>query len=103
MPLYTVVVSFHDRTNGIEQYESGSPYEAVACFLRKAESVASYPKDELERLIGGGDKINLIHVANNLRGFWIWVPVLVSAPRIEDILGGYVVQTDAEAPRRGEE
>jgi len=50
-----------------------------------------------------GDKINLIHVANNVRGFWISVPVLVSAPRIEDILGGYVVQTDAEAPRRGEE
>jgi hypothetical protein len=102
MPLYTVVVSFIDRTNGIEQYNSSSPNGALTTFIRNAQSLKSYPKDGLEKLIGGGDSITLIHVADDLRGFWIWVPVQGSDPRTEAVLGGYIIQTDTNAPRRGE-
>lgn len=100
MPLYTIIVGFCDYTSGIEQYESDSPHKALATFLEKAESLESYDKDAVAQLIESGEQINLVHAANELRGFWIWVPVLVDDPRTESILGAYVIQTDHGAPKR---
>jgi hypothetical protein len=99
--LYTVIVSFSDHTAGIEQFEAPSPHDAVANFIAKAESLESYDQQAVAELIGEGNKINLIHVADDLRGFWIWVPATIDDPRTENILGGYVIQTDTSAPKRG--
>jgi len=98
---YTVIVSLSDHTAGIEQYEPQSPKEAISKFIDRAKSHQPYD-DALARLIGGGDGINLIHVANDLCGFWIWTPIYTDDSRTESILGGYVIQTDRGAPKRGE-
>lgn len=100
MPVYTIIVSFADHTSGIEQCEAQTPHQALATFLKTAESLEEYDKRAVDQLIGYGDKIDLVHVANGLRGFWIWVPVPVDDPRIENILGGYVIQTDPNGPKR---
>ena len=98
--LYTVIVGFSDHRQGIEQYDASSPEEAVARFVRDAACLQEFPPDARTELIGGGQDIRLIHVANNFHGGWIWVLARRDAPRIESVLGGQVIQTDRNAPRR---
>jgi len=98
--LYTVIVGFSDHTQGIEQYDASSPEVAVARFVRDAKCLQEFPPDARAELIGGGRDIRLIHVANNFHGVWIWVLARRDAPRIQSVLGGHVIQTDRNAPRR---
>ena len=104
MALYTVLVHFSDHTNGIEQIEAVSPHEAINVFVGSAKCLAEYPR--VDRLVDRDKGPALIHVADGLRGFWIWV---IAEPfddeeddDLEAVLGGYVVQTDRLAPLRNE-
>ena len=104
MNLYTVIVDFEDRTNGIQQYEAETPEQALLEFIKQAESLEDYNRQGILSALSSrreNQKL-LIHVANDLHGFWIidFGLDLNDVEEFSSILGGYVIQTDKEGPRR---
>jgi hypothetical protein len=96
MSLFTVIVDFADRTQGIEQYEAQGPREALERFVREAEALAEHDRRRVMHLVGKGDE-RLIQVADR-HGVWMWLPVVEHV--MGDIYGGHIIQTDPHAPLR---
>jgi hypothetical protein len=95
--LFTVTATSSDFTRGIEQYDAGSPEDAVSRFVEGAGSMADY--DRAEWLARRSDRLGLIHVAE-VRGVWIWWSHVDFVHDDVAMYGGLVVQTDAAAPVR---
>jgi len=101
MPLYTVLVTFSDFATGIEQVTADSAHSAVQTFIKTAECLEEYDRDQLTRDSFSDKRDPLIHVANGLHGFWIWV--IANSPKDSydtSLYGGYVIQTDTSGPLR---
>lgn len=102
---YTVIITFADFTESVNQYEANSPEEAVDLFFQKAGCFEDYNRDELVKVMQQRlkNKKALIHTADGLRGVWL---IVVGTEfqefegELEAIYGGIVVQTDPHGPRR---
>jgi hypothetical protein len=97
--LYTVIILFDDFTQGIEQYDATSPDAAMARFLREAQCLQEFQADDRVKLINEQD-IQLLHMAHNLQGVWVWILAQSKVPSLKSVLGGQVIQTDRKSPRR---
>ena len=98
MPLYTVTISFEDRTFATEQVEAESPETALKSACQQAEALHEHDAKAIEDMLQ--NHVRSFQVAQ-LRGVWIWWP----APHDQneataDIFGGIIVQTDQHAPVR---
>lgn len=96
MSLFTVIVSFEDNSKGIEQVESESPILALLEFVQSAESLEDHDRLLIRKTIIDNSQ-SLIHVANNTRGIWLWNH---GSADLGKILGGFIIQTDPDAPMR---
>ncbi len=99
MKLFTITVHFSDHRIGIGQHRAETPYESLLEFLNKSESLEGYPRDVLLKT----NKSNIIHIADNLLGFWSWHPNLSSndLDPLDEVLGGHIIQTAENGPKRG--
>jgi hypothetical protein len=104
MNLYTILISFEDRTVGIDQFEAETPQKALEEFINKAESLEEYDRKKIFSLIINRSRQGnlLMHIAKNLKGFWIidLGTDFSDIPELSSIYGGYIVQTDLMAPKR---
>jgi hypothetical protein len=96
MNLYTILISFEDRTVGIDQFEAETPQKALEEFINKAESLEEYDRKKIFSLIINRSR------QGNLKGFWIidLGTDFSDIPELSSIYGGYIVQTDLMAPKR---
>jgi hypothetical protein len=91
--LFTVTATFSNFTAAYEQYDAADPAEALASFMRNAESLSGYdPRSCATAADAEGHRI--IQVAGDKRGLWVWH--LVERLEHEDVAlyGGCIVQTD---------
>lgn len=95
--LFTVFVSFEDHLVGVQQIEAESAMEALKESLSTSEAYEGYDREVLIKSI-----IPLIHYADNkgLWGFGFDPDANLSGEEGNPVLGGYVVQTDINAPTR---
>jgi|GEM_PF-6126083 len=96
MNLYSIFIHFSDHTNGIEQQLAECPHTALIQCLKVAKSLTEYDSEKLLKFAGEPDR--LVHVANGLKGVWIWNPILDD--EFDNILGGYIIQTDFQGALR---
>jgi hypothetical protein len=103
MNLYIIVIHFADHRVGIGQHRAETSKEALVKFIKDSESLDGYDRDKALEMAGMGEE-RLIHVADGLRGFWIWAPPPPLTEKEEaevgDIYGGHIVQTDPKGPVR---
>ncbi|MCP4682175.1 MAG: hypothetical protein GY864_07565 [Desulfobacterales bacterium] len=101
--LYTIVIHFQDHRNGIHQCEATSPGDAFRDAISSSESLDDYDRQKIFEFVKAVEK-QLVHVADNMKGFWIWVAPLEDEDTeeeiLEGILGGYIIQTDKSGPKR---
>ncbi len=98
MPLYTVTISFEDRTVAIEQVEAESPEIALNSACQQAEALHEHDGDAIEDMLQ--NYVQSFQVAQ-LRGVWIcWPAPHDQNDATADIFGGIIVQTDQHAPVR---
>ena len=95
--LFTVTASFSDFTDAVEQFEAASPDDAARLFVETAASMAEYDRSEWRK--AGPNNVALIHIAV-LRGAWLWATTPTLEHEDIGMLGGVVVQTDPNGPRR---
>jgi hypothetical protein len=96
LKLYTVIVSFDDFTQGIEQVEAPSAEAAMAMFLREAvclKEVAPEPRQNIRE-----QDIKLLRLVS-LSGVWLWLYAQSQVPKLPSVLGGQVIQTDRNEQR----
>ncbi|MDB5260384.1 MAG: hypothetical protein JWN37_615 [Candidatus Nomurabacteria bacterium] len=94
---FTVILNFSDHLIGIEQYEKGSPIEALKEFITSAEALNGYDRELLTESI-----MPLLQGAK-YKGVWMFhfKPELdLSGEDDNQVLGGTIVQTDPEALTR---
>jgi hypothetical protein len=94
--LYTVVVSFDDFTQGLEQVEAPSAEAAMAMFLREAvclQGIAPHSRQAIRE-----QDIKLLRIVS-LSGVWLWLYAQSQVPKLQSVLGGTVIQTDRSAQR----
>ncbi len=96
--LYTVTATFSDFTNAVEQFDTHSPESAARLFIERAVSMADYDRRAWHRL--APENVRLIHLANGLRGTWIWSSATTLEHDEIGMLGGVIVQTDTAGPVR---
>jgi len=103
MNLYTVLLAFEDRTNGIDQFEAKSPDQALEEFVLSAKSLDKYDRQSLLFIIRKRSKESnlLIHVAD-LKGIWIlnFGTELIDVRELSSIFGGYIIQSDINGQPR---
>lgn len=96
--LFTVFLIFSDHTNGIGQYTTNNPEDALREFIHSNESLIDYDRELLLK-----STMSMIHVADN-KGIWLFTfdPDLMEIdwPGDNPVLGGHIIQTDSEAPSR---
>lgn len=94
--LYTVLVTFDDFTNGIEQYQAESPEAAMAMFIREAECLSEFPSRDR-------GVVEALHIAvleiKSLNGFWVWIMAQSEVPTIPSLLGGHIIRTAQSSVR----
>lgn len=104
MNLYTISISFEDRTVGVDQVEANSPEQAVQIFVKKAECLDGYNRDNILFIIDRSieEKKLLVHIANNFKGYWMinFGGDFMDDPQLSSIYDGTVVQTDPNGPVR---
>jgi hypothetical protein len=94
--LNTVIVSFNDFTQGIEQVEARSAEAAMAMFLREAvclQGIAPHSRQAIRE-----QDIKLLRIVS-LSGVWLWLYTQSQVPKLPSVLGSKVIQTDRSAQR----
>jgi len=96
--LFTIFLIFSDHAVGIAQYKVETPEDAAKQFIRASESLEEYDRSLLLRSL-----MPLTQLANE-KGVWLFHfdPDLMEIewPGENAALGGYIVQTDDNAPSR---
>lgn len=104
MNLYTILIEFEDRRVGIDQFRAESPDQALHKFVTHAESLEEYDRRKiLPILTFRSNQGNLlIHISNDLKGFWTidFGLDLANIPELSSIYGGFIIQTDPNGPIR---
>jgi hypothetical protein len=92
--LFTVTIELSDGTYAIEQVEAISARESLATAIRNAKAFESKTQAEKEQIVLGATHV---HPYRNTRGAWIWLN-RSDDPRVSaEVVGGMIVQTDADA------
>jgi hypothetical protein len=96
--LFTIFLSFSDHTNGVGQHKAETSEDALKEFIRHSESLVDYDRSLLLKSI-----LPLIHITPE-KGVWLFTfdPDLIDLewPGDNPVLGGYIVQTEPDAPSR---
>ena len=104
MNLYTILIEFEDRRVGIGQFEAESLVQALKEFINQSESLEEYDRNKILSIITNRSSQGnlLMHIADNLKGFWIinFGMDLLDIPELSNIYGGYIIQTDPNGPTR---
>ena len=103
MKLYTVILGFGDHRQGLGQYQAESPLEALHSFVKTNESIEHFDREKLLAAIAKDPFIQL----KNFKGLWsvIFSPTKlleITGPDNDYVLGGFVIQSDPNAPKEGE-
>lgn len=98
MSLFTVIIHFSDHRNGIDQFETDSPLEALKQMISLSESLEGYDR---EQILLTASEYTLVHIASEMKGFWIsGCHTTNHTDEDSDVIGGYIIQTDPLAPIR---
>ena len=95
MNLYTIIISFDDKRQGLGQYASLTPLDALKEFIGSNESVEGFNRQQIMSAINLDPFIQV----KNFKGIWIirFLPkniLGIVGPNNDRILGGYVLQSD---------
>jgi len=100
MKLYTVIISFSDQRQAIEQYEAETPFDALKRFIDKAESLNHFDRGKILAAL----KPTPLIQTKPFKGLWFinFSPEITKVRGLDTdaLLGGYVLQSDPEAPMR---
>jgi hypothetical protein len=97
--MFTVSATFSDFTAAYEQYVAKGPAEALTMFILSAAALSEY--DPESRAIAARPEGHcVIHVANGMRGLWVWHLAIQVEHQEVALYGGSIVQTDPSSPVR---